>query len=63
MNIDEILEKQREFFRSGATLPVNFRIRMLKKLYAAVKKYEHEINAALTADLGLYAKLLHLFLR
>ena len=32
MNIDEILDSQRKFFRSGATLPVEFRIRMLKKL-------------------------------
>ena len=51
-NIDEILTKQRRFFRSGATLPVSFRIEMLKKLYAAVKKYEPEISAALKADLG-----------
>ncbi len=51
-NIDEILTKQRRFFRSGATLPVSFRIEMLKKLYAAVKKYEPEIGAALKADLG-----------
>ncbi len=51
-NIDEILGKQRRFFRSGATLPVSFRIEMLKKLYAAVKKYESEIGAALKSDLG-----------
>lgn len=51
-NIDEILGKQRRFFRSGATLPVSFRSEMLKKLYAAVKKYESEIGAALKSDLG-----------
>ena len=51
-NIDEILTKQRRYFRSGVTLPVSFRIAMLKKLYAAVKKYEPEIGAALNADLG-----------
>jgi len=51
-NIEEILTKQRRFFRSGATLPVSFRIGMLKKLYAAVKRYEPEIGAALKADLG-----------
>ncbi|MBQ7313799.1 MAG: aldehyde dehydrogenase [Clostridia bacterium] len=51
-NIDEILTKQRRFFRSGATLPVSFRIEMLKKLYAAVKTHEPEISAALKADLG-----------
>lgn len=52
MNIDEILESQRKYFRSGATLPVKFRIEMLKKLYNTVKKYETEIGLALTKDLG-----------
>ena len=51
-NIDDILEAQRKYFASGATLPVRFRIEMLKKLYGAVKKYETEIEEALTADLG-----------
>ena len=52
MTIDIILEKQRKYFASGATLPVKFRIEMLKKLYNAVKKYEKEISDALKADLG-----------
>lgn len=52
MKIEQILEMQRNYFNSGATLPVDFRISMLKKLYSAVKKYEHEIEAALTEDLG-----------
>lgn len=52
MNVDAILESQRNFFRSGATLPVQFRVEMLKKLYAGVKKYEKEICQALTSDLG-----------
>ena len=52
MNIDKILEKQREFFHSGATLDVNFRIAQLKKLRNAVKKYENKICDALTKDLG-----------
>ncbi|MBQ9745453.1 MAG: aldehyde dehydrogenase [Clostridia bacterium] len=51
-NIDNILASQRRFFESGATLPVKFRVEMLKKLYAAVKKNEAAIEAALTADLG-----------
>lgn len=50
--IDNILETQRKYFQSGVTIPVKFRIEMLKKLYAAVKKYESEINAALKSDLG-----------
>ncbi len=52
MNIDEILEAQRSYFQSGATLDVSFRIEMLKKLYNAVKKYENEICQALKEDLG-----------
>ena len=52
MNIDTILEQQRNYFLSGATLPVEFRLKMLKRLYAAVKKYEPEIADALHADLG-----------
>lgn len=51
-NIDAIIESQRKFFQSGATLSVKFRIEMLKKLYGAVKKYETEIGKSLTADLG-----------
>ncbi len=52
MNIDVILEKQREFFSSGKTIPVKYRIEMLKKLHKAVKNNEKEINDALKADLG-----------
>ena len=52
MNIEEILEQQRAFFRSGATLSVDFRIESLKKLYNAVQKYQREIGEALTEDLG-----------
>ena len=52
MTIEKILEQQRAYFQSGATLSVSFRISMLKKLLAAVNKYEKEIGEALTADLG-----------
>ena len=52
MKIEEILESQRKYFQSGATLPVSFRIEMLKKLRSAVQKYEAEICQALTTDLG-----------
>ena len=50
--IQALLEKQRAYYRSGATIPVNFRIEQLKKLYASVKKYQNEINDALKSDLG-----------
>ena len=39
MDLDQLLQKQREFFCSGATLPVNFRIAMLRKLRSAVERY------------------------
>ena len=52
MNIEQVLERQRRYFQSGATLPVRFRVEMLKKLYAAIKKYEEKIGEALTKDLG-----------
>ncbi len=52
MDINKILESQRQFFQSGATLSVKFRIEMLKKLYHTVKKYETEICKALLEDLG-----------
>ena len=50
--IDSLLDSQRNFFRQGATLPISFRLDMLKKLYAAIKKHEHEISDALKSDLG-----------
>ena len=52
MNIDEVLDSQRNYFKSGVTLDLDFRIEMLKKLYYTIKKYETEINAALKKDLG-----------
>ena len=52
MTIEQILEKQRNYFRTGKTLPVSFRIGMLKKLHHTIKKYEGEIAAALKSDLG-----------
>ena len=50
--INSLLERQRVYYRSGATLPVKFRVEQLKKLYATVKKYQDEINDALKSDLG-----------
>lgn len=52
MNIHEIVESQRRFFRTGATLPVSFRREMLQRLLDAVNRYEAEIGKALAADLG-----------
>ena len=50
--IQALLEKQRAYYRSGATIPVKFRVDQLRKLYASVKKHQNEINDALKSDLG-----------
>ena len=52
MTIEDILAAQRTYFRTGATLDVDFRVEMLKKLYRSVQNHENDINAALKADLG-----------
>ena len=48
----DIVERQREFFRSGKTLPVEYRIRTLKALREAIVRMEPEIETALREDLG-----------
>lgn len=50
--MDNILNKQREYFKSGATLPVKTRLEYLKKLKAIIKNNETEILEALNKDLG-----------
>ena len=50
--IDRLLEEQRAYFQTGATLPVAFRIEKLKALYKAIDAHRKEISEALTKDLG-----------
>ena len=50
--IRDIVAAQRRFFRTGATLPVKWRIKQLKRLKAAVIAHEAEFEAALAEDLG-----------
>ena len=50
--IENLLEEQRQFFRTGKTLDISFRIKQLKRLKACVIRYEKEIEEALTKDLG-----------
>ena len=52
MELNKILEEQRAFFASGATLDIDFRISKLKLLKDTVKQYEKEISEALKQDLG-----------
>ena len=50
--VRDIVAAQRRFFRTGATLPVSWRIKQLKKLKAAVLAHEREFEEALARDLG-----------
>jgi len=50
--IAALLEKQRTFYKSGATIPVKFRVEQLKKLRAVIRRREKDIIEALAADLG-----------
>lgn len=50
--ITELINGQREYFKTGDTLNVKFRIENLKRLREAIRKYEGEIAKALYEDLG-----------
>ena len=50
--IEKLVKKQRDFFNSGETLNVSFRISALERLRACIIKYEKKINQAIRADLG-----------
>lgn len=52
VKIKEIVDAQRKFFLTDKTLDVEFRIRQLKRLRAAVMANEDELKMALNADLG-----------
>ena len=47
----KILEKQQEFFASGETKPIAYRVRMLKTLREAILAFEQDILEALHKDL------------
>ena len=48
----KILEKQQEFFKSGKTLDIKYRLDFLKKLRQMIKENEASIAKALKEDLG-----------
>ena len=50
--MQNILNKQHDFFRSGATLPVKNRLEVLKKLKEIIQNRENDILEALHIDLG-----------
>lgn len=48
----EVLEKQKEFFLTNATIDVNFRLNQLKKLKSQIKVYYDQILKAFKLDLN-----------
>lgn len=50
--INSLVNRQRKYFQTGATLPVSTRVSALRRLYDAISKHEKEINEALRKDLG-----------
>ena len=50
--VHAVVEKQRQFFRTGVTLDVNWRIEQLKKLKQAVMDHRDMLEKALYEDLG-----------
>lgn len=50
-DIPSILEDQKSFFKEGNTKDIDFRIKQLKKLLAAMKKFEQSLYDALWHDL------------
>ena len=52
MDIEKLVKKQRDYFNSGATRPVAFRLRALCALKEEMKRREGQIHAALKKDLN-----------
>ncbi|MEL7602415.1 MAG: aldehyde dehydrogenase [Bacillota bacterium] len=52
MDFAELVEKQRAYFRTGATRGLEFRLAMLKKLQAAVRDNAQLIETALLEDMN-----------
>lgn len=50
--IRQLVNKQRTWFFTGATLSVSYRIQALNKLKACILRHEKEIREALSRDLG-----------
>lgn len=52
IRLDELLQKQKDYFRTGETGEIEFRISKLKRLKKAIKIYEQKVLDALRSDLG-----------
>ena len=51
-DVKKIVEKQRDFFKSGKTLDIEFRIRPLQRLKKLILEHRTDIEDALYNDLG-----------
>lgn len=51
-DVQGIIDAMSEYYRSGETLDVDFRIRQLNKLGAYLREHEQEVLSVLHADLG-----------
>lgn len=52
IRLDELLQKQKDYFRTGETRDIEFRISKLKRLKKSIKIYEQKVLEALRKDLG-----------
>ncbi len=50
--IEDVVNRQREYFYSGETAEISFRLNALKTLERTIKAYEHKIFEALKKDLN-----------
>ena len=50
--VQDIISLQEQYFRSGKTLDVNFRLDRLRALRKVLQDYDEELNQALLEDLG-----------
>ena len=50
--VQQLVQDQRNYFKSNATLPVEFRLAQLKKLKALLMHHEDEMHDAIFADFG-----------
>lgn len=50
MSFTELVARQRAYFLTGATRPLEFRLAALEKLHAAILRHEDQLCAAMAAD-------------
>ncbi|WP_181304685.1 aldehyde dehydrogenase [Rufibacter sp. XAAS-G3-1] len=51
-HLETLVQRQKAFFASGQTRPLNFRVQMLRRLQEAIAREEEAIMAALAEDFG-----------